>query len=105
MSCVALPLFAVAGERGRLRSMTESLLGSADGRWPAVLDAVPIVRALAAAGAPALLARTGESLRSTPGLAGSAETALLTADGLLALKRGDPAEAVECRPSMGGLPN
>ncbi len=85
MASVALPWFAVSGDRERLRSLTEDLLASADRRWPAVLDAVPIVRALAAAGETELLTRTAESLRRTPDVSASAQTALIAAEGLLAL--------------------
>ena len=95
MASVALPWFAVSGDRERLRSLTEDLLASADRRWPAVLDAVPIVRALAAAGETELLTRTAESLRRTPDVSASAQTALIAAEGLLALTGADAAQAAE----------
>ncbi|HEX3266851.1 MAG TPA: adenylate/guanylate cyclase domain-containing protein [Gaiellaceae bacterium] len=95
MAAVALPWFAVSGDRERLRSLSEDLLLSADRRWPAVLEAVPIVRALARAGETELLERTAESLRTTPGVAASAQTALIAAEGLLALTRADAVEAAE----------
>jgi hypothetical protein len=95
MASVALPWFAVSGDRERLRSLTEDLLASADRRWPAVLDAVPIVRALAAAGETELLARTAESLQRTPDVSASAQTALIAAEGLLALTGADAAQAAE----------
>jgi class 3 adenylate cyclase len=95
MACVALPWFAVSGDRERLRSLTEDLLASADRRWPAVLDAVPIVRALGAAGETELLARTAESLRRTPDVSASVQTALIAAEGLLALTGADAAQAAE----------
>ena len=95
MASVALPWCAVTRDRKRLRSLTEDLLASADGRWAAVLDAVPIVRALAAAGETELLARTAESLRRTPDVSASAQTALIAAEGLLALTGADAAQAAE----------
>jgi ATP/maltotriose-dependent transcriptional regulator MalT len=42
-----------------------------------------------------LLERTAESLRTTPGVAASAQTALIAAEGLLALGRADADQAVE----------
>jgi Tfp pilus assembly protein PilF len=60
-----------------------------------VLDAVPIVRALAAAGETELLARTAESLRRTPDVSASVQTALIAAEGLLALTGADAAQAAE----------
>jgi hypothetical protein len=95
MACIALPWFVISGDRERLRTLTENLLASADRRWPAVLEAVPIVRALATADETELLERTAESLRTTPGVAASAQTALIAAEGLLALGRADAAQAVE----------
>ena len=95
MACVALPWFVISDDREGLRSLTENLLASADRRWPAVLEAVPIVRALATGGEMELLERTAESLRTTPGVAASAQTALIAAEGLLALGRGDASQAVQ----------
>jgi len=90
-----LPWLARTGELEELRSLTNEVLGVVDGRWPAVLDAVPVVRALAAARETQLLARTSESIRETPDLAANAHTALLAAEGLLALLQGRAGEAVE----------
>jgi hypothetical protein len=71
------------------------VLAVVDRHWPAVLDAVPTVRALAAAGETELLARTIESIRGTPRLAAIAQTALVAGEGLLALLEGHAGEAVE----------
>ena len=95
MAAVVLPWLARTGEREELRSLTYEVLAVADRQWPAVLDAVPIVRALAAAGETDLLARTTESIRETPDLAGHAQTALITAEGLVALRQERAGEAVE----------
>jgi len=95
MAAVVLPWLARTGEREELRSLTNEVLAVADRQWPAVLDAVPIVRALAAAGEMDLLVRTAESIRETPDLAGNAQTALITAEGLVALLQGRSGEAVE----------
>jgi class 3 adenylate cyclase/tetratricopeptide (TPR) repeat protein len=95
MAGVVLPWLARTGEFDELRSLTNEILSFADREWPAVLDAVPAVRALAAADEAELLARMTESIRETPDLAANAETALLTGQGLLALLEGRPVEAVE----------
>ena len=95
MAGVVLPWLARTGKLEELRSLTNEVLGVVDGRWPAVLDAVPVVRALAAARETQLLARTSESIRETPDLAANAHTALLAAEGLLALLQGRAGEAVE----------
>jgi ATP/maltotriose-dependent transcriptional regulator MalT len=95
MAGVVLPWLARTGEFDELRSLTNEILSAADREWPAVLDAVPAVRALAAADEAELLARMTESIRETPDLAANAETALLTGQGLLALLEGRPVEAVE----------
>ena len=95
MAAVVLPWLARAGEREELRSLTNEILALADRQWPAVLEAVPIARALAAAGEKDLLERTTESIRGTPDLAGNAQTALIAAEGLVALLQGRADEAVE----------
>ena len=69
----------------------DEVLPILDGKWPSVLTAVPVVRALAAAGAEELLERTIESMRRTPS---EAQTAMLgisltAGDALLALLQGD----------------
>jgi hypothetical protein len=95
MAGVVLPWLARTGELEELRSLTDEVLAVADRRWPAVLDAVPVVRALSAAGELELLARTAESIRETPDLAANAQTTALAAEGLLALLQGRAGEAVE----------
>ena len=70
MAAVVLPWLARAGEREELRSLTNEILALADRQWPAVLEAVPIARALAAAGEKDLLERTTESIRGTRTLRG-----------------------------------
>ncbi len=95
MAGVVLPWLARTGELEELRSLTNEILAVADRQWPAVLDAVPIVRALAAARETELLGRTTESIRETPDLAANAKTALLTGEGLLAFLQGRAGEAVE----------
>jgi class 3 adenylate cyclase/tetratricopeptide (TPR) repeat protein len=95
MAAVVLPWLARSGELEELRSAADELLAAVDRRWGAVLDAVPVIRALAEAGETQLLARTAESIRATPDLSAQAETALIAADGLLALLEGRSSEAVE----------
>ena len=90
-----VPWLSCAGEVDELRSATDEVLSAVDRQWPAVLDSVPIVRALADAGETGLLARTAESIRETPGVAAHAQTALLAAEGLLALQHGNAGGAVE----------
>jgi len=75
--------------------LTEDILAVVDRQWPAVLDSVPVVRALASAGEEQLLARTIESMRGTHDLSAIARTALIAADGLLSLMQGRVAQAVE----------
>jgi ATP/maltotriose-dependent transcriptional regulator MalT len=86
---------ARTGELEELRSLTNEILAVADRDWPAVLEAVPVIRALAAARETELVARTAESIRETPDLAANAQTAALAAEGLLALLQGRAGEAVE----------
>jgi class 3 adenylate cyclase/tetratricopeptide (TPR) repeat protein len=95
MAAVVLPWLARSGELDELRVLADELLTLVDRQWPAVLDSVPVVRALADAGETELLARTAESIRETPDLAAHAQTALLAAEGLLALQHGNASEAVE----------
>jgi class 3 adenylate cyclase/tetratricopeptide (TPR) repeat protein len=94
MAAVVLPWLARTGQVDELRSLTDEVLAVVDRQWPAVLDSVPIVRALAAAGEAELLARTAESIRDTPNVAAHAQTALLAAEGLLALQHGNAGKAV-----------
>jgi hypothetical protein len=95
MAGVVLPWLARTGELEEVRSLTNEVLAVAYRQWPAVLDAVPIVRALAAARETQLLARTTESIRETPDVAANAQTALIAAEGLLALLEGRAGEAVQ----------
>jgi len=95
MAGVVLPWLARTGELEELRSLTDEVLAVADRRWPAVLDAVPVVRALSAAGELDLLARAAESIRETPDLAANERTAAFAAEGLLALLQGRAGEAIE----------
>jgi tetratricopeptide (TPR) repeat protein len=95
MAAVVLPWLARSGELDELRVLTDELLTVVDRQWPAVLDSVPVVRALADAGETELLARTAESIRETPDLSAHTQTALLAAEGLLALQRGNVGEAIE----------
>jgi hypothetical protein len=97
MACVAVPWLFVADRSDELRSLAEEVLTTLDGRWPSVLSAVPVVRALAAAGEVELLRRTIESMRHTPTEAQTAKlrTSLTVGEGLLALLEQRPDEAVE----------
>jgi len=95
MAAVVLPWLARTGELEDLRSLTNEILAVVNGKWPAVLDAVPVGRALAAAGETELLARTTESIRETPDLAANAQTAQIAAEGLLALLQGRAGDAIE----------
>jgi tetratricopeptide (TPR) repeat protein len=95
MAAVTLPWLVVTGEFEELRSLTEEILAKLD-RWPSVLEAVPVVRALAAAGETQLLVRTAEVIRETSSdLSANAFTAVLAAEGLLSLLEGRAEEAVE----------
>ena len=95
MAGIALPWLALTDDLEELRSLTNQILAVVDRQWPFVLDALPIVRALAAAGETQLLARTTESIRETPNVSGMPHTALIAAEGLLALAQGRASEAVE----------
>jgi tetratricopeptide (TPR) repeat protein len=95
MAGVVLPWLVVTGNLGELGSLTEQILASVDRPWPAVLDSVPVVRALAAAGETGLLVRTAEAIGETAGVSANAQTALLAAAGLLALLEGRAGEAVD----------
>ena len=95
MAAGLMPWLARTGRLEELRSFTEELLILVDRQWPAVLDSVPIVRALADAGETELLARTAESMREAHHVAAHTETALLTAEGLLAVQHGNPGEGAE----------
>jgi tetratricopeptide (TPR) repeat protein len=95
MAAVTLPWLVVAGDLEELHSLTDEMLEELD-RWPSVLEAVPIIRALAAAGETELLVRTAEAIRATSSdLSANAYTAVLAAEGLLSLLQGRAGEAVE----------
>jgi hypothetical protein len=97
MACVALPWLSIAGKPDELRSLTEQVLTILDGRWPSVLSAVPMVRALAAAGEGELLRRTIDSMRRTASEAQTAKlrTTVTAGEGLLALMEQRSGEAVD----------
>jgi hypothetical protein len=95
MAAVVGPLHAVRGEHEALRALIGGILDTPGWDWPASLDSIPIVRALAAVEATDLLERMTESLRSSKGLAAKSQTALLAGDGLLALAAGRAADAVD----------
>ena len=95
MAGVVLPWLAVSEDFEELRSLTAQLLAVLE-HWPVVLDAVPVVRALAAAGETELLSRTTEAMRVTPGVSTIVDTtALIAGEGLLALAEGRPRDAAE----------
>nr|MDQ2982014.1 AAA family ATPase [Actinomycetota bacterium] len=95
MAGVVLPWLAVTDELDELRSLTEQILATVDRPWPAVLDAVPVMRALAAVDEIQLLLCTTESIRKTPDVSGQMHTAPTAAEGLLALVQGRADKAVE----------
>jgi tetratricopeptide (TPR) repeat protein len=95
MASVVLPWLAVTGDAEGLRSLATEILATLD-FWPFVLDAVPVVRALAAGGETELLSRTIESMRDTPDASTNANTSAVRAgEGLLALAEGRPRDAAE----------
>jgi tetratricopeptide (TPR) repeat protein len=94
MAGAVLPWLARTGRVDEFRSLTDEVLAVVKGQWSAVLDSVPVVRALAAAGETELLARAAESIRETSHVAAHAQTALLATEGLLALQHGNAGEAV-----------
>lgn len=96
MAGIALPWSVLAERPHELRSLTEQVVGVLDAAWPSVLTAVPIARALAAAGETELLREMSESMRRTPRDAVKAklETSLAAADGLLALLQERASDAV-----------
>jgi hypothetical protein len=93
MAGAVLPWLAFT-DREELRSMTEEVLAGVDRAWPPVLDSVPVVRALAAAEEPELLARVTRSIGDSPTVSALSRTALLVGDALVALLEDRPAEAV-----------
>jgi tetratricopeptide (TPR) repeat protein len=97
MACVVLPWLFLTNRSDELRWLADEVLTRLDGRWSAVLPAVPIVRALAAAGEPELLQRTIDSMGRTMKEAQVAKLgiALTAGEGVLALLEGRAADAVE----------
>jgi class 3 adenylate cyclase/tetratricopeptide (TPR) repeat protein len=95
MACVVLPWLMLLDERDELRSLAAHMVDSLDAQWPSVLTIVPIVRTLAAAGEPDLLARVTESVRRTPYVSAKLETSLAAAEGLLAHLEGRFDRAIE----------
>jgi tetratricopeptide (TPR) repeat protein len=97
MACVTLPWLLVTERPDELRSLADQVLTIVDGLWMVPVTAVPIVRALAAAGEAELLQRTIDSMR--PALleveTGRLRTSLIAGEGLLALLEQRPDEAVE----------
>jgi tetratricopeptide (TPR) repeat protein len=97
MACVTLPWLLVTERPDELRSLADQVLTIVDGLWMVPVTAVPIVRALAAAGEAELLQRTIDSMR--PALleveTGRLGTSLIAGEGLLALLEQRPDEAVE----------
>lgn len=95
MAGVVLPWLALTDNLEELRSLTNEILSVVDRQWPVVLDAVPVVRALASAGETQLLERMTESMRESPNVSAMLEMALTVGEGLLALAQGRAGEAVE----------
>ena len=97
MASVVLPWLLVAERPDRLRSLADRVLTMVDGQWMTPITAVPILRALAAAGEAELLRRAVDSIRPTllEVETGRLWTSLLAGEGLLALLEQRPDEAVE----------
>jgi hypothetical protein len=95
MAGVVLPWLAVSDNLEELRSLINEILAVVDRQWLVVLDAVPVVRALASAGETQLLERTVESMRATPDVSAKLQTAVTVGQGLLALAHGRAVEAAE----------
>ncbi len=97
MASVAVPWLVVTERTEELESLMDEMLTILDGQWPSVLTAVPVVRALAAAGAEELLERTLESMRLTPSETQTAmlEISLTAGEALLALQQGRTDDAVQ----------
>jgi tetratricopeptide (TPR) repeat protein len=97
MASVVLPWLLVTERVDDLRALADKVLTMVDGQWMVPITAVPIVRALAAAGEAELLRRTIDSMR--PALVdvetGKLRTSLIAGEGLLALLEQRADEAVE----------
>jgi tetratricopeptide (TPR) repeat protein len=94
MASVVLPWLTVSEDVEGLRSLATQILAAVD-FWPFVLDAVPVVRALAAAGETEILAGTTEAMRHTPIASTNVNSAVRVGEGLLALAEGRPRDAAE----------
>jgi len=97
MASVVLPWLLVTGRQDRLRSLADRVLTMVDGQWMVPITAVPILRALAAAGEAELLQRAVDSIRpvALEAETGKIQWSLMAGEGLLALMEQRPDEAVE----------
>ena len=97
MASVVLPWLLVTERLDELRSLADRVLTMVDGQWMVPITAVPILRALAAAGEAELLQRTVDSIRpvALEAETGKLQWSLIAGEGLLALMEGRPDEAVE----------
>jgi class 3 adenylate cyclase/tetratricopeptide (TPR) repeat protein len=93
MASAVLPWLALT-DREELPVLAEEVLDAVDGAWPPVLDCVPIVRALAAAGEADLLARVTASIGQTPTVTALSRTAVIVGEALQALMAGQATKAV-----------
>jgi tetratricopeptide (TPR) repeat protein len=97
MASVVLPWLLVTERSDELRSLADQVLTMVAGEWMVPITAVPIVRALAAAGEAELLQRTIDSMRPVllDVATGRLQTSLIAGEGLIALLEERPDEAVE----------
>jgi class 3 adenylate cyclase/tetratricopeptide (TPR) repeat protein len=97
MASAFAPWAHLAGRRDELRRVVEDSIEAVRGRWSGVISALPLVRTLHAAGETELLERVIESMEPAAGvmLGGKAATSRLAAQGLVALREGDAATAVQ----------
>jgi hypothetical protein len=97
MASVVLPWLLVTDRPDELRSLADQVLTMVAGEWMVPITAVPIVRALAAAGEAELLQRTIDSMRPVlfDVATGRLQTSLIAGEGLIALLEERPDEAVE----------
>jgi hypothetical protein len=96
MASVVLPWLLVTERPDELRSLADQVLTMLTGQWMVPITAVPIVRALAAAGEAELLERTIDSMRPVllEADTGRLQTSLIAGEGLLALLGQSADEAV-----------
>ena len=97
MACAFAPWAHLSGRRDELRRVVADSMEAVRGRWSGVISALPLVRTLHAAGETELLERVIESMEPTARVAlrGKAATTRLAAQGLVALRKGDAATAVD----------